>query len=157
MTFKPYDVGTHKNSLIETILLSTHNIAFKWVIREILCGKYHFAPPYLDLWEMLFLIWKPNIYQMSHVTQRNTYWTFGLVKIQFSPYLGAIWSWSSLFMWLNKHHWKVFKCQKLPLPLIKQNIWMSVFVWCVKNNSAKSLALLCSFWEWVQHEYIYTV
>ena len=38
-TFKPYVVGTQKNRLSETILLSTHSIGFDLVIREILWGK----------------------------------------------------------------------------------------------------------------------
>ena len=39
-----------KNRLIEMIFLSTNNIGFSWVIREIFLGKDQFTPPYLVLW-----------------------------------------------------------------------------------------------------------
>ena len=48
LTFKPYDVGTQKNRLNETILLRTHIIGFDLMIIEILCGKEFYTPPYLD-------------------------------------------------------------------------------------------------------------
>ena len=40
---------TQKNRLNETILLSTHIIGFGGMIREVLCGKELYTPPYLDL------------------------------------------------------------------------------------------------------------
>ena len=42
-------MGTQKNRLSETILLSTHNIEFALIIREKLWGKELNTPPYLDL------------------------------------------------------------------------------------------------------------
>ena len=41
---KPYVMGTQKNRLIERILLSTHNIGFKYLIRVLkfrrFCSRY---------------------------------------------------------------------------------------------------------------------
>ena len=48
LTLKTYVVGTQKNRLGETILLSTHNIGFDCVIREILLYKYQFSPSCRD-------------------------------------------------------------------------------------------------------------
>ena len=42
-------MGTQKNCLIETILLSTHNIGFGLMIREILWEKELLTPYYLHL------------------------------------------------------------------------------------------------------------
>ena len=33
-----YVLGTKKNRLIETVLLSTHNICFGWEIRKLICN-----------------------------------------------------------------------------------------------------------------------
>ena len=49
LTLKPYVVGTQKNRLSETILLSTHNMGLSGVIREIWMGKDQITPPYLVL------------------------------------------------------------------------------------------------------------
>ena len=35
---KTYVVGTHQKGLGEVLLMSTHNICFRWEIRKILCG-----------------------------------------------------------------------------------------------------------------------
>ena len=43
---KPYDVGTQKNHLIETILLSTHNKGLESQVRIL----EHAKNPYLKLW-----------------------------------------------------------------------------------------------------------
>ena len=44
LTLKPYVVGTQKNCLSETILLSAHNIRFSGVMKEIWMGKDLFTP-----------------------------------------------------------------------------------------------------------------
>ena len=49
LTLYPYVLGTQKNRLSETILLSTHNIGFALIIKEKLRGKELNTPPYLDL------------------------------------------------------------------------------------------------------------
>ena len=38
------------------ILLSTYNIGFGWIIREILLGKELLTPPYLDLWYSAYYV-----------------------------------------------------------------------------------------------------
>ena len=41
MAVKPYSVGTQKNRLSETILLSTHNLGFSGVIKQIFWAETH--------------------------------------------------------------------------------------------------------------------
>ena len=47
LTLKRNVVGTQKNRLSETIHLSTQNIGFDWVIREILGENSQYTAPFL--------------------------------------------------------------------------------------------------------------
>ena len=70
LTLKPYVVGTQKNCLIETILLSTHNIGFAWIIREILRGKQLFTPPYMD--PCIYVILR--VYRHVYTFAKDHFW-----------------------------------------------------------------------------------
>ena len=48
-TIKSYFVGSQKKWHNETIILSTHNMGFGWVISEILLGKHQFTLNTLNL------------------------------------------------------------------------------------------------------------
>ena len=67
MTFKPYGVGTQKNRLSKTILLSNQIRGICWKIREILWGKELNTPLYLNLWkiELFFILYYRDYYTLS--------------------------------------------------------------------------------------------
>ena len=60
-SMKTYVVGTHYRRLDEALLMSTHNICFRWEIRKFLCGY-----PFLSV-----AMWKP--YQMCKHMPENSF------------------------------------------------------------------------------------
>ena len=99
LTLKPYVVGTQKNRHCDTILVSTHNIVFGWVVREILWEKDQFTPPYLTGG---VLSGQSNFQFMSYFIEVKGYWIFSYLV----PYLFTL----DLHL-TTKRHWRnvVFK------------------------------------------------